>query len=57
MAKRVWLVLPDQLSIRLFVDTGAEPPLDVYPDKDGPAPPLSGRIALADHSLRLYVAQ
>ena len=22
MAKRVWLVLPDQLSIRLFVDTG-----------------------------------
>lgn len=43
-------------SWRLFVDTAALPPLDVYPSADGPPPPKSGRIKIPDRSLRCYVA-
>jgi glycogen operon protein len=42
---------------RLFIDTAADPPGDVYPSHDGPSPPLSGRIALPERSMRVYVAQ
>jgi glycogen operon protein len=42
---------------RLFVDTAAESPGDVYPGADGPPPPLSGPILLDHHSLRCYVAE
>jgi glycogen operon protein len=41
---------------RLFVDTAAESPGDVYPAADGPPPPKSGPILLDHHSLRCYVA-
>lgn len=40
---------------RLFVDTAAETPLDVYPDADGPPPPASRRLMLPCHSLRCFV--
>jgi glycogen operon protein len=40
---------------RLFVDTGAESPLDIYPDADGP-PPKSGARKLIERSLVCYVA-
>ncbi len=43
-------------SWRLFVDTSALSPHDVFPDGDGPPPPKSGRIKLPDRSLRCYVA-
>jgi hypothetical protein len=39
----------------LFVDTGAIPPADIYPDADGPSP---GHEALMEnHSFRCYVAE
>jgi isoamylase len=41
---------------RLFIDTAAESPGDVYPAADGPPPPQSGPILLEHHSLRCYVA-
>jgi glycogen operon protein len=44
------------LQWRLFIDTAAESPLDIYPAFDGPAPPDSGRITLSDRSLVCYVA-
>ncbi len=40
---------------RLFVDTSQDPPRDVYPDLDGPAPSRSRRMTLPDRSLRCYV--
>jgi glycogen operon protein len=44
------------LEWRLFVDTAAEPPQDVYPEADGPPPPSAGPILLEHHDLRCYVA-
>jgi glycogen operon protein len=41
---------------KLFVDTSAATPHDVYPNADGPEPPKSGRIKLPDRSLRCFVA-
>jgi glycogen operon protein len=41
---------------RMFVDTSAEPPLDIFPEQDGPPPPSSGRMTLCYRSLRCYVA-
>ncbi len=40
---------------RLFVDTAAESPHDVYPQMDGPSPSRSRRQTLPDRSLRCYV--
>ena len=42
---------------RLFVDTAATPPYDIYPDLDGPHPPKSSKLLLASRSLCCYVAQ
>ncbi|MBX3413454.1 MAG: glycogen debranching protein GlgX [Pirellulales bacterium] len=44
------------LNWRLFIDTAAESPKDVYPGIDGPEAPASGRITLSDRSLVCYVA-
>jgi isoamylase len=41
---------------RLFIDSAAEPPHDVYPEADGPAP-SSEPIILDPHTLRCYVAE
>ncbi len=41
---------------RLFLDTAAHPPHDVYPDLDGPPPPESQRLVLTYRSLCCYVA-
>ena len=40
---------------RLFINTAAESPEDIYPDADGP-PPADGKLVLLDHSLVCYVA-
>ena len=40
---------------KLFVDTAAEAPHDVYPAIDGPSLPTSNRLRLIHHSLRCYV--
>ncbi|HVX61227.1 MAG TPA: glycogen debranching protein GlgX [Pirellulales bacterium] len=40
---------------RLFVNTAAESPADIYPDADGPAP-VDVNLTLLDHSLMCYVA-
>jgi glycogen operon protein len=51
--------LPDVargLPWRLFVNTAAEPPQDIYPDLDGPEPPSGGVIPLDPRSLVCYVA-
>ncbi|MCI0335212.1 MAG: glycogen debranching protein GlgX [Planctomycetes bacterium] len=45
-----------KLSWRLFIDTGAIPPADIYPDADGPAP-VGEPLVLKSHSLRCYVAE
>jgi glycogen operon protein len=53
-------VVPDlvrAIKWRRFIDTAAESPADVYPDGDGPAPPLNGPIKLAERSLVCYVAR
>jgi len=45
-----------RLPWRLFVDTAAEAPGDVYPEVNGPAIPAGGRVKLIHHSMRCYVA-
>src|SRR5207244_207580 len=45
----------EALDWRLFVDTAAESPLDVYPAADGP-PPKDGARKLVDRSLVCYVS-
>ena len=45
-----------RLPWRLFVDTAAEAPSDVFPSGNGPAVPAGGRVKLVHHSLRCYVA-
>ena len=41
---------------RLFVDTAAESPNDIYPSLDGPPPPSNGVVTLESRSLKVYVA-
>ncbi len=41
---------------RLFVDTAAHSPADIYPDADGPTPPEEP-LTLENHALRCYVAE
>jgi isoamylase len=41
---------------RLFVDTAAEPPGDVFPQADGP-PPARQPMRFEGHSMRCYVAE
>ena len=43
-------------SWRLFIDTAAAPPYDVYPDMDGPPPPRSRRLTLSFRSLCCFVS-
>ena len=45
-----------RLPWRLFVDTAAEAPGDVYSGVNGPAVPAGGRVKLVHHSMRCYVA-
>jgi glycogen operon protein len=44
------------LSWRLLVDTAADPPADVHPNADGPAPGKE-LLLLDSHTLRCYVAE
>jgi glycogen operon protein len=44
-----------QIDWRLFIDTAAETPHDIYPDADGPGP-IDGRIQVVEHSLVCFVA-
>ena len=41
---------------RLFIDTAATPPRDIYPNVDGPAPPAKRPVPLNYRSMRCYVA-
>jgi glycogen operon protein len=41
---------------RQFIDSAAESPRDIFPTLDGPEPPLTGPIKLAERSLLCYVA-
>jgi glycogen operon protein len=41
---------------RLFIDTGADSPRDIYPLLDGPKPPASGQVLLKDRSMKVYVS-
>ncbi len=41
---------------RQFIDTAAESPADIFPNLDGPEPPLTGPTKLAERSLVCYVA-
>jgi len=45
-----------QVPWRLFVDTAADSPEDIYPRADGPPPPADGQIELVNGSLLCYVA-
>jgi len=44
------------LSWKLFINTAAASPDDIYPDLDGPPLPWSGRLTLVDRSLLCYVS-
>ncbi len=41
---------------RKFIDTAAEPPADIFPNLNGPAPPLRGEILLPERTLVCYVS-
>jgi glycogen operon protein len=43
-------------SWKLFFDTAADSPRDIYPDLDGPRPPVTGEMTVSEKSLRCYVA-
>ena len=45
-----------KLPWRLFIDTAAPTPSDLFENLDGPGIPLSGRFSLVHHSMRCYVA-
>jgi glycogen operon protein len=45
-----------RLPWRMFVDTAADAPHDIYPAVNGPPLPPGGRVKLVHHSLRCYVA-
>jgi isoamylase len=40
---------------RQFINTAAEPPADIFPNLNGPEPPLRGPILLAERSLVCYL--
>jgi glycogen operon protein len=42
---------------RLFLDTAAAPPYDIYPSLDGPPPPRSRRLTLAYRSMCVFVSE
>jgi isoamylase len=42
---------------RLFIDTAAATPFDIYPDFDGPPPPRSRRLTLSYRSTCVFVAE
>jgi glycogen operon protein len=44
------------ISWRLFIDTAADTPGDIYPAADGPAPPSDRSVQLDHHTLRCYVS-
>jgi glycogen operon protein len=41
---------------RLFMNTEADSPHDIYPEVDGPPPPDDGKVTLAARSLVCYVS-
>jgi len=45
-----------QVAWRLFLNTAAPSPDDIYPDLDGPPPPDNGVVTLEPRSLVVYVA-
>jgi glycogen operon protein len=42
---------------RLFVNTAAESPDDVYPGLDGPSAPADGRVILEGRSCMVFLAE
>jgi glycogen operon protein len=42
---------------RLFIDTAAESPNDIYPDRSGPKPNLNAPLRFLPHALRVYLAE
>jgi isoamylase len=42
---------------KLFIDTAADSPRDIFPDSDGPPLPAFGRLLLAGRSLLCYVGE
>jgi glycogen operon protein len=49
--------LARDIAWRLFVDTAADSPADIYPALDGPSPPVNDIITLEARSLVVYVAR
>ncbi|MBR0225980.1 MAG: glycogen debranching protein GlgX [Thermoguttaceae bacterium] len=47
----------EQFAWRIFVDTAAKPPCDVYPNYDGPAPDALNALCLPERSMRVYLAE
>jgi glycogen operon protein len=45
----------DPIHWRLFIDTAADSPRDIFPHHDGPEPAATGRVTLVDRSLVCYV--
>jgi glycogen operon protein len=42
---------------KLFIDTAAVPPQDIYPKANGPLSPADRVIEMPHHSLKLFVSQ
>ena len=58
VARREFSIPPEvrHLSWRLFVDTAAESPRDIFPSGDGPAVPAGGSLQLVERSMLVFVA-
>lgn len=46
--------LPRKVDWRLFIDTGADSPKDIYPKANGPAAPV--KVTLTHHSIMVFVS-
>ena len=45
------------LSWRLFMDTAAKPPADIFPKLDGPLAPPDGAVRLESRSMVCFLAE
>jgi glycogen operon protein len=44
-------------SWRLFIDTAADSPNDIFPDRTGPKPNLNTSLRFLPHAMRVYLAE
>lgn len=48
--------ITERLPFRMYINTAAASPLDIFPERNGPLPPANRKIVLIDRSLVCYVS-